>query len=73
MTVDRLKRLPAQSVIMHPGPMNRGVEIDAKASESSRSLIQRQVRNGEFIRMAILRRLLCNELPNESGWRAAES
>jgi len=72
MTIDRLGRLPRQTVIMHPGPMNRGVEIDSEAAESSRSLIQRQVRNGVFIRMAVLRRLLCTDEGNESDWRAAD-
>jgi aspartate carbamoyltransferase catalytic subunit len=43
---------------MHPGPMNRGVEIDAQVADSSASLIARQVRNGLLVRMAVLYDLL---------------
>ena len=43
---------------MHPGPMNRGVEIAPEAAELPASLITRQVRNGVLIRMAVLFHLL---------------
>ena len=46
------------SVILHPGPMNRGVEIDASSADSDRSLIVDQVTNGVFVRMAVLYLLL---------------
>ena len=39
---------------MHPGPMNRGVEIDAETADGPRSLITEQVRNGVAVRMALL-------------------
>jgi aspartate carbamoyltransferase catalytic subunit len=55
---DRLSRMKKESVIMHPGPMNRGVEIDTTSADSSRSLITDQVTNGIFIRMAVLYLLL---------------
>jgi aspartate carbamoyltransferase catalytic subunit len=42
------------AVILHPGPMNRGVEIDAGSADSTRSLIVDQVANGVFVRMAVL-------------------
>ncbi len=46
------------AVILHPGPQNRGVEIDSDILESSRSWVLRQVRNGVAVRMAVLFRLL---------------
>ena len=54
MNSERLSRMKEGSVIMHPGPMNRGVEIDAESADSSRSLITDQVGNGIFVRMAVL-------------------
>lgn len=58
MNSDRLSRMKERGVIMHPGPMNRGVEIDAATADSSQSLITDQVTNGIFIRMAVLYLLL---------------
>lgn len=51
---ERLARLGVNTMIMHPGPMNRGLEISAKAADSERSVILDQVTNGVSIRMAIL-------------------
>jgi aspartate carbamoyltransferase catalytic subunit len=51
ITPERLR--PGQKV-MHPGPMNRGVEIDARVADSADSLIERQVRSGLVVRMAAL-------------------
>jgi aspartate carbamoyltransferase catalytic subunit len=55
---NRLRRLGAEAVIMHPGPMNRGVEIAPEAADDPRSLIIDQVGNGVAARMAVLFRLL---------------
>ncbi|MGH3039975.1 MAG: aspartate carbamoyltransferase catalytic subunit, partial [Gaiellaceae bacterium] len=55
VTPERLR--PGQRV-MHPGPMNRGVEIDAAVADSSDSLVERQVRSGLVVRMAVLYDLL---------------
>ena len=55
---DRVGRMKKGSVIMHPGPMNRGVEIDAASADSDRSLIVDQVTNGIFVRMSVLYLLL---------------
>jgi len=55
---DRLAKLPTETIIMHPGPMNRGLEIDAKAADSVNSVILAQVSNGVSIRMAVLYHLL---------------
>ena len=55
---ERFRRMKPGSVILHPGPMNRGVEIDASSADSDRSLIVDQVTNGVFVRMAVLYLLL---------------
>jgi aspartate carbamoyltransferase catalytic subunit len=54
----RLNALPDSSRIMHPGPMNRGLEISAEAADDPRSAILRQVTNGVSVRMAVLHTLL---------------
>ncbi len=51
---ERLARLAADTMIMHPGPMNRGLEISASAADSERSVTLDQVTNGVSIRMAVL-------------------
>ena len=45
-------------IVMHPGPMNRGLEISAASADSSRSVIVNQVGNGVSVRMAVLYLLL---------------
>jgi len=55
---ERLAKLPASSLVMHPGPMNRGLEISAKAADSAQSTVLEQVANGVSIRMAVLYLLL---------------
>lgn len=54
------------AIIMHPGPMNRGLEIAAEVADSARSVIVEQVANGVSVRMAILYVLLAGA-PLESG------
>jgi len=54
LTVDRLERAPKDLVIMHPGPMNRGVEIDSGVADGPHSVILPQVTNGVAVRMAVL-------------------
>lgn len=58
LTEARLKRAAADAVVMHPGPMNRGVEIDDAVADGPQSLILRQVANGVAVRMAVLEALL---------------
>ena len=55
---DRLATMRANAIVMHPGPMNRGLEISAESADSARSVIVEQVRNGVSVRMAILYLLL---------------
>jgi aspartate carbamoyltransferase catalytic subunit len=49
-----LKRYAPESVVLHPGPMNRGTEISGEVADGPRSLIRRQVNNGVAVRMAVL-------------------
>lgn len=56
----RFARLRADTMVMHPGPMNRGLEISASAADSSRSTVLEQVANGVSIRMAVLYLLLAH-------------
>ena len=58
MTKERAQILKSNAVILHPGPMNRGVEIDSEVADSSRSLILKQVENGVWVRMAALMEVL---------------
>ena len=54
LDTDRMALLPERAIIMHPGPMNRGVEIAAEVADSPRSTIVAQVANGVTVRMAVL-------------------
>jgi len=58
LDVARMARLPEHAIVMHPGPMNRGVEIAAEVADSARSTIVEQVANGVTTRMAVLYLLL---------------
>jgi len=58
LTVERAGRLRKDALVMHPGPMNRGVEIAAEVAEGPASVITEQVTNGVAVRMAVLYRLL---------------
>ncbi len=54
VTRERLERAPRDLLILHPGPMNRGVEIDSDVADGPQSLILEQVTNGLAVRMAVL-------------------
>jgi aspartate carbamoyltransferase catalytic subunit len=54
LDADRMARMPGHAIVMHPGPMNRGVEIAAEVADSVRSTIVEQVANGVTTRMAVL-------------------
>lgn len=58
LTEARVRRAAADAVVLHPGPMNRGVEITDDVADGPRSLVLRQVANGVAVRMAVLERLL---------------
>jgi aspartate carbamoyltransferase catalytic subunit len=58
LDVHRMAQLPDEAIVLHPGPMNRGMEISAEVADSTRSVIVEQVTNGVAIRMAVLYLLL---------------
>ncbi len=58
LNAERLANMSKNSIVMHPGPMNRGLEITAEVADSARSVIVEQVTNGVNVRMAILYVLL---------------
>ncbi len=58
MNEARLAKMPPHAIVMHPGPMNRGVEISAEVADSDRSLILDQVNAGVAVRMAVMYLLL---------------
>lgn len=66
LTAARLHRAAADAVVMHPGPINRGVEIDDAIADGPQSLILKQVANGVAVRMAVLESLLFKPKP-EAG------
>ena len=58
ITAARLRAAAKDAIVMHPGPMNRGIEIDAEVADGPQSLVLRQVANGVAVRMAVLEELL---------------
>lgn len=54
LTVDRMKRAKSDIIVMHPGPINRGLEIESEVADGKNSVILKQVANGLAIRMAVL-------------------
>jgi aspartate carbamoyltransferase catalytic subunit len=54
LTKSILDSLPKEIVVMHPGPINRGVEISSDVADAKQSIILDQVENGVAIRMAVL-------------------
>jgi aspartate carbamoyltransferase catalytic subunit len=54
LNINRLNKLDKEICIMHPGPINRGVEISSEVADSNQSIILQQVENGVAVRMAVL-------------------
>jgi aspartate carbamoyltransferase catalytic subunit len=69
----RMARMPEHAVVMHPGPMNRGMEITAEVADSPRCTAVEQVTNGVSIRMAVLYLLLGGAEPAVSGSPSAHA
>ena len=63
LTVARAERLKPDALVMHPGPMNRGVEVAAEVADGPASLVTEQVTNGVAVRMAVLYSLLGSGAP----------
>lgn len=58
LTTERLKRAAPDAIVMHPGPMNRGIEITDEVADGRQSRVLQQVANGVAVRMAVLEALL---------------
>jgi aspartate carbamoyltransferase catalytic subunit len=54
LTPERLKLAKSDAIVMHPGPMIRGMEIQSEVADGPQSVIEEQVHNGVYVRMAIL-------------------
>ncbi|HVQ18001.1 MAG TPA: aspartate carbamoyltransferase catalytic subunit [Actinomycetes bacterium] len=72
LDADRMSRLPDPAIVMHPGPMNRGLEITAEVADAARSVIVEQVTNGVSVRMAVLYLLLTGSESALGGGAAIE-
>ena len=57
---DKLGHAKSDALVMHPGPMNRGIEIDSDVADGAQSLIREQVEMGVAVRMAVLEALARN-------------
>jgi aspartate carbamoyltransferase catalytic subunit len=67
LTRARVELLPDEALVMHPGPMNRGIEIDSDVADLPRAVIEEQVTNGIAIRMSLLYLLLGGSGPGAAG------
>ena len=67
LNLERINSMKSDAIVMHPGPMNRGLEISADSADSTRSVIVEQVANGVSIRMAVLYLLLSGAERSESN------
>ena len=72
MSVENLRHAKPDAIVMHPGPMNRGVEITSEVADGPQSVIRQQVTNGVAVRMAMLATIVRNvqERNVEAGRRA---
>ncbi len=69
----RFELLPEQALVLHPGPMNRGMEITADVADADRSVIVEQVTNGVYARMAVLYLLLAGASGDVPGGRTGRT
>ena len=72
-TAARLDRMPQHAILMHPGPVNRGVEVPDDLMRDPRSRIERQVENGVYVRMAALERCLRVSASSARPLRSADA
>ena len=70
LDTERMARLPKDALVMHPGPMNRGLEIGDLVADSDRSVIVEQVANGVTVRMAVLYLLVGGQTDQDEGLTA---
>jgi len=72
VTAENLRLAKPDAIVMHPGPMNRGVEITSEVADGPQSVIRQQVQNGVAVRMAVLATIVRNVQARnvEAGRRA---
>ena len=72
LSAENLRHARPDAIVMHPGPMNRGVEITSEVADGPHSVIRQQVTNGVAVRMAVLSTIVRNvqERNVEAGRRA---
>ena len=73
LNAQRLRGAKADAIVMHPGPMNRGIEITPEVADGSQSCVLEQVTNGIAVRMALLYLLLTGGTPEETAHPAADA
>ncbi len=66
LTEERLKLAKPDAIVMHPGPVNRGVEIDSRVADGSQSVILEQVSNGIAVRMAVMTMVMSGQAMEQS-------
>ncbi len=64
----RVELAKSDAIVMHPGPINRGVELEAEVADGTRSVVLDQVKRGVAVRMALLYLLGVSGLPHDEGW-----
>jgi len=69
----RLEIARPDALVMHPGPMNRGVEISSEIADGPRSLIQEQVEMGVAVRMAVIEAIIDNYSGDKSNTAGAQT
>ncbi|HEY8553368.1 MAG TPA: aspartate carbamoyltransferase catalytic subunit [Burkholderiales bacterium] len=73
LTPDKLRYAKPDAIVLHPGPMNRGLEIDSAVADGPQSVILPQVTNGIAVRMAIMALILGGSADNARGRRAEDA
>ncbi|WP_181348902.1 aspartate carbamoyltransferase catalytic subunit [Thalassobacillus sp. CUG 92003] len=73
LTLDREKQMKDHAIILHPAPVNRGVEIEGSLVESQRSRIFKQMTNGVHIRMALIHHILKEEYTYENSFQERQA
>ncbi|ANZ33599.1 aspartate carbamoyltransferase catalytic subunit [Staphylococcus carnosus] len=61
LTKDRYNRMKSEAIVMHPAPVNRGVEIDSDLVEAPKARIFKQMKNGMFLRMSVITHILAEK------------
>ena len=64
---EKLALAKADAIVMHPGPINRGIEIESSIADSERSVILQQVSHGIAVRMAIMAMTMGNQPPEKNA------